>query len=80
MKIRHSVSSPRTKYGETFFIKKLYIGKQVFSGKFMEGLIKGLKLLLKRLQRLIQVSFFLSLTLTWVIDILFEKLTPQIWD
>ena len=35
-------------------------------------------LMVKRLQRLSQVDFSLSLTLTWIIDILFEKLTPQV--
>ena len=43
MKIRHSISSPLhphptpTKYGETFFVKKLGMGEQTFRGKFMGG-------------------------------------------
>ena len=35
MKIKHSVSSPLTKYGGTFFVKKLCMGEQTFLGKFM---------------------------------------------
>ena len=37
MKIKHSVSSPLTKYGGTFFVKKLCMGEQTFLGKFMGG-------------------------------------------
>ena len=33
LKINRSVSSPTTKYGETFFIKKLCMGEQTFLGK-----------------------------------------------
>ena len=38
LKIKHSVSSPPTKYGEPFFIKKLCMGEQMFSGKFFGGI------------------------------------------
>ena len=34
LEMKHSVSYPPTKYGETFFIKKLYMEKQTFLGKF----------------------------------------------
>ena len=37
MKIKHSVSSPPRKYGGTFFVKKLCMGEQSFSGKFIWG-------------------------------------------
>ena len=37
LKIKHSISSPLTKYGETFFIKRLCTGKQTFLGKFFRG-------------------------------------------
>ena len=33
-KIKHCVSSPPTKYGGTFFIKKFCIGEQTFLGNF----------------------------------------------
>ena len=37
MKIKHSVSSPPTKYGETFFVKKLLHGGENFLGQICEG-------------------------------------------
>ena len=37
MKVMHSVSSLPTKYGGTFFVKKLCMRKQTFLGKFMGG-------------------------------------------
>ena len=33
-------SRPRTKYGETFFVKKLGMEEQTFLGKFMGGCFK----------------------------------------
>ena len=36
--------------------------------------------MVKRFQRSSQVRFYSYWPLTWLIDILFEKLTPQIWD
>ena len=65
LKIKHSVSSHPTKYGGTFFIKKLCIGEQTFLGKFFwdvfmgtnDQIMQGGKLMLKRFQRLSQVSF-----------------------
>ena len=36
-RIKHSVSSPLAKYGESFFIKMLCMGEQTFLGKFMGG-------------------------------------------
>ena len=38
MKVMHSVSSLPTKYGRTFFVKKLCMRKQTFLGKFMGGM------------------------------------------
>ena len=35
MKIKHSVSSPPTKYWEIFFIKKLCMEENTFLDKFM---------------------------------------------
>ena len=37
LKIKHSVFSPPTKYGETFFIKKVCMGEKTFLGKFFGG-------------------------------------------
>ena len=39
MKIKYSVSSPlpSTKYGGSFFAKKLCMAEQTFLGKFIEG-------------------------------------------
>ena len=52
--------------GKRFFVKKLCMGEQTFLGKFMGGCIawglmirfmEGEKLMVKRFQRLSQVSF-----------------------
>ena len=37
MKIKHSVSSPPTRYGGTFLAKKFCMGEQTFLSKFMGG-------------------------------------------
>ena len=74
--------------GKRFFVKKLCMGEQTFLGKFMGGCIawglmirfmEGEKLMVKRFQRLSQVSFPL-IDPDLGIDILIEKLTPQIGD
>ena len=66
LKIKHSVSSPPAKYWGTFFIKKLCMGEQtflvnLFLGCFTWGLMirscKGRKLMVKKFERLSQVSF-----------------------
>ena len=67
LKIKHSFCSSTTKYGETFFIKKLCIwGNTFFGGKFFRGIfyigtidqiMLGRKLMIKRFQGSIQVSF-----------------------
>ena len=88
LKIKHSLSSPPANYGGTFFIKKLCIGEQTFLGKlFGECFAWGLMINHargdvngKEVSKVESSQFFLSLTLTWVIDILFEKLTLQIGD
>ena len=36
-KIKYILSSPPTKYGRIFFVKKLCMGEQTFWGKFMGG-------------------------------------------
>ena len=41
LKIRHSVSSPRTKYGGTFLIKKLCMEEQTFLGRFLGDVLHG---------------------------------------
>ena len=37
LKVKHSVPLPPTKYGGTFFIKKLCMGEQTFLGKGLGG-------------------------------------------
>ena len=37
LKIKHTYPLPPAKYGGTFFIKKLCMGKQTFLAKFMGG-------------------------------------------
>ena len=90
MKIKHSVSSPvpPTKYGGSFFAKNIYMAEKTFLSKFIGEcftwgpIIRSYKrgeasLWLRGFKGQVKLVF-LSLTLTWVIDILFEKLTPQI--
>ena len=88
MKTQYSVSSPPYKVWGKFFHKKaLHVGTncygEIYAGMFYTGtndqIMHGGRLMVKRFQRSSQVSFPL-LILTWVIDILFEKLTPQIGD
>ena len=65
LKIKHSVSSPPTKYEGTFFIKKLYMGTNLFGHNFWrmfymgtgDKIMQGGKLMIKRFQRSSQVSF-----------------------
>ena len=87
MKIKHRVSSPSFKVWGNFLRKKASHGGKHFFGKIYGGMfymvtndhiMLGEKLMTEIFQRSCQV--FLSLTMTWVIDILFEKLTPQIGD
>ena len=89
MKIKYTVSSRPTKYGQTFFVKKLCIGGtnffgQIYRGMFYMGtndqIVQGESLWLLRSFKDRVKLVFLSLTLTRVVDILFEKLTPQIGD
>ena len=65
MKIKHSVSSPPAKYGECFR-KKALLGRihflgQIYGRMFYMGtndqIMQGGKLMVKRFQRLSQVSF-----------------------
>ena len=61
-KIKHSVSFPPTKYGQTFFIKKLCMGEQTFlGGMFYMGtndqIMQEGRLMVKTFQRSSQVSF-----------------------
>ena len=61
LKIKHSVSSPRTKYGGTFFRRKLCMGEQTFLGKFFGryfGTNDQIRLMVKRFQRSSKVSLF----------------------
>ena len=69
MKMRHSVSSPPAKYGETFFAKKVLHGKtnvlwHIFGAMFyMENndqIMQGRKLMTKRFQRSSQVYYLKS--------------------
>ena len=66
-----------------FFCEKVLHGEQIFWGKFMGGcftwglMIKSWKG--RGFKGQVKVVFFLF-TLTWVIDILSENLTPQIRD
>ena len=41
LKTKHSVSSPPTKYGRTFFIEKLCIGEESFLGNFLGDVLRG---------------------------------------
>ena len=41
MNIKHSVSSPLTKYGGTFFVKKLCMREKTFLGKFIRDVSHG---------------------------------------
>ena len=68
MKIKHSVSSPPAKYGETFCREKALHGGANFFGKIYGGMfymgtndqiMQGGKLMVLRFQRLSQVSFSL---------------------
>ena len=88
MKIKNGNSSPSTKYWGTFFIKKALHGGanffgQIYGGMFYMGtndqIMQRGKLMVKRFQRLSQVSFPL-IDPDLGIDILIEKLTPQIGD
>ena len=85
MKITHSVSSPQ-KFEGTFSRKKLCMREQIFFSNFIAecltcGLIirscKGESSWLGGCKGRVKLVF-LSLILTWVIDMLFEKLTPRI--
>ena len=68
-----------TKYGEKFSVKHLCMGedflRQIYGGMFdmdaNDQIMEGRKFARVKL-------VFHSLTLIWVIDILFETLTPQI--
>ena len=80
---------PSYKVWGSFFNRKALYEEQTFFGQIVGGMfymrandqiMQGGKLMVKRFQRSSQVSFSSRLTLTWVIDILFEKLTPQIGD
>ena len=66
MKIKHSVSSPPAKYGETFCREKALHGGANFFGKIYGGMfymgtndqiMQGGKLMVKRFQMSSQVSF-----------------------
>ena len=67
--------SPDKVWGN-FFIKKLCMEEQTFLGKFL-GVCFTWGLMIRSCEG---GQFLLSLTLTQVIDILFEKLTPQIGE
>ena len=41
LKIKHSVSSPSTKYGGAFFIKRLCMREQTFLGNFFWDVLHG---------------------------------------
>ena len=82
LKIKVSVSSAPYKVWGNLFIKKLGMGKQNFLEKFL-GECFTWELMIRSCNREVngqEVSkvkssqFFLSLTLTWVIDILFDIL------
>ena len=85
LKVKHSVPLPPTKYGGTFFIKKLCMGEQTFLGKGLAGcftwepMIRSFKVEVNGCKARVKL-FFLSLNLTWVTDVLSEKLTSQIGD
>ena len=65
LKIKYGVSSPPTKYGGTFFMKKVCMGEQILGGNFWEmfymgtnnQIMQGGKLMVKRFQRSSQVNF-----------------------
>ena len=79
---------PPTKYGGTSFEKKLCMGEQTFVRKFIRGCFTwGLMIRSDKWGREWFRGFkdpvkllFLSMTLAWVIDKLFETLTPLIGD
>ena len=79
LKIKHSVFSPPYKVWGNFFHKKPLLGGKNFLGKFLGNVLHGTNDQImqgRKFQRPIQVC----LTLTCVIDTLFEKLVPQIGD
>ena len=82
LKIKLSVYSPPYKVWGNLFTKKLGMGKQIFLAKFLGGCFTW-GLMIRSCNREVNgqevpkvksSQFFLSLTLIWVIDILFDIL------
>ena len=88
MKIMQQCLLSPYKVQGNFFAKKLCMGGQNYLGKFMGGCFtwgliirsrKGVSQWLKGFKGRVKLVFF-SLILTWVTDILFQKLTSEIGD